>query len=361
MAFLRYVINSSASDTASTLNNIFADLEGWIDGTITATSSFNSSYCNTAASEIEGTIPANVYFAISKNTNTSSSSDNYIRFAKYHSDWSSYDSSHPADKMHIYWTISGTYGARLRVGNRSNNNMTPYPSTSYYNYGSTSSSYKTDLQPANCTIFLWLEEDYMACQIVDSNQNHSIFIGSFDHPRSEYAEYVFDQDSDFANAVTVSALNHQSYNNAYNSSYNGFEVAVHDYIDETGTAQAYFPNYNAGWNYFTGYSVSTSYEIGTLYPTPWTLLDQVSITSGVGHQLVPVFSQGARGNQSQGAYPIAGRLKGLYRTSDEFATTGTSITYGGVNYRACMMHKCGASAGNTYNTVNACYLLRVTS
>lgn len=361
MAFLRYVINSSASDNASTLNNVFADLYAWATGTATSTSDFSSTYCNTASSEIEGTIPTNVYFDAYKNNNTGSSSDNIFRIAKYHSDWSSYNSSHPADKMFLYWSITGTYGARLRVGNRNNANYTPYPSTSYYNTGSTTAAYKTDLVPANCTIFMWLEEDYMACQIVDSNQNHSIFIGSFDQPRSEYADYVFDQDYDFANAVTVSALCHQSYNNTYNSSYNGFEIGVHDFIDQAQTQQAYLTNYSSGFNYFTSYSVNASYEIMTMYPPAWSVIDQVPTSSGVGHQLIPCFTSANAGNQSNGQYPIAARLKGLYRTSDEFAATGTSITYGGVNYRVCMMHKCGASSGNTYNTVNACYLLPVAS
>lgn len=360
MAFLRYVINSSAADNGTTINAVFDDIKNWVDGTHTATSDFSSTYCNTAASEIQGTIPANVYFDVSKNSNTSSSSDSYLRFAKYHSDWSSYNSSHPADKMFLYWSATGSYGFRLRTGNRSNGNLLPYPSTNYYQSAFTSSSYKTDFRPAYTTIFIWLEEDYMAIQAVESNYNYSIFIGSFDQPRSEYAEYAFDQDSDFPCAVTVSALCHTSYNNTVNSSYNSIEVSTHDYADELGGNRAYPGNYNAGYSYFSGFAFNEGYEMFTINPAPGCTVDQTPISGGVGHQLIPVFSSNRGGGSSVGNYPIIARLKGLYRTSDEFASTGTSITYGGNNYRVCMMHKCGSTLGDAQNVINACYLLPVT-
>jgi hypothetical protein len=361
MAFLRYVISASAGDNATTVNNVFSDIKNWIDGTTTATSGFSSTYCNTGASEIVGTIPSSIYDDCVKNTNTSSTNDSYISVRKYHNEWSTYSSStHPSNYFTLYWSISGTYGIRMRIGNASQSNYMPYPSTNYYHAGNTNDNYKQDYTPSNTTIFMWLEEDFMAVQVVHSQapNSDSIFIGAFDLPRSEYAEYAYSEDSDFGNMWTFSSSMKNTHNNSAVPTYDWIYAGSNDYVDDQGVNQSYPANYNQG--YGDGFSSIDSYAVHTIYPTPWRMMPQVNIATGVGHQLVPCFSAGGGGEAGTGYFPITARIKGLYRTSDNFADTGTAISYGGNNYRVALIHKCGSSMTDADNTLNACYLLPVT-
>ena len=359
MAFLRYVVSSSASNSNTSVKNIFDDLISWVEGSITATSGFNSSYCNIASSEIQGTIPANVYHNTYNNNNTSNSSDTVLRFSKYHSDWSSYNSSHPSSRMHIIWSTTGTYQLRMRVSNKNDGNMMPYPSTAYGHAGQSSSNYYTDFVPANTTILMWLEEDYMAIQMLESSNQDAIFMGSFDHPRSEYAEQCFLLDSEHSATVEVSALMNGTYNNIITPTYDWFSITAHDYYDQRGVNYAY-PNNYSQLEPMRGYQITTSYEHLTLYPNAWLTMPQVPISGGSGHQLIPCFNSNNTAHDSEGNFPIFGRLKGLYRTTDNFAASGTSITYGGNQYRVCMMHRSGGVTNNADNVYNACYLLPVT-
>jgi hypothetical protein len=359
MAFLRYVISSSATNSAVGLNAIFADIVNWVGGSITATSGFTSSVCNIASSEIQGTIPTNVYTAV-KNSNTASNSDNQLYITKYHSDWSSYNTSHPVDRLYLIWTHSSGTNARMRIANTSGANMMPYPGTSLYHAGSTTTGYVSAFGLQQTTIFVWLEQDYMAMQLVDSNVSDAIFIGSFDQPRSEYAEWAFSQDPQFPCAYTISNLCNGTYNNTVVPTLDWFYAGTHDYYDESGANQAYPPSYSAAEDFGRGWSASDNSSVGNIYPVPYKVLPQIPITGGVGHQLVPVFSDSLGGNATSANYPIRGRLKGIFRTSDNFAPTGTEIVYGGNTYRVCMMHKCGSSSTDAQNILNACYLLRVT-
>lgn len=358
MAFLRYVISSSATANATALNTIFADIVNWANGSITSTSGFTSSVCNIASSEIQGTIPANVYSAV-KNNNTTSSSDNQLYITKYHSDWNSYNASHPVDRLYLIWTYSGT-NARMRISNSSGGNMMPYPNTSNYHAPSTTTTYAASFNHRNTTIFVWLEEDYMAMQLVDLNVSDAIFIGSFDQPRSEYAEWAFSQDNQFPCAFTISNLSNGTYNNTTVPSADWFYAGTHDFYTADGVNFTYPANYSQSEDYGRGWLHSDNISTGTIYPAPAKIMPQVPITGGVGHQLVPVFSEFVGGNGTTNHYPIYGRLKGIFRTSDNFAPTGTEITYGGNTYRVCMMHKCGSASTDPQNVLNACYLLRVT-
>lgn len=359
MAFLRYVVSSSAANSNTSVKNIFDDLISWVEGSITATSGFNSSYCNIASSEIQGTIPANVYHNTYNNNNTGNSGDTILRFSKYHSDWSSYNSSHPSSRMHIIWSTTGTYRLRMRVSNKNDGNMMPYPSTAYGHAGNSSSNYHTDFVPANTTILMWLEEDYMAIQMLESSNQDAIFMGSFDHPRSEYAEQCFSLDSEHSATVEVSALMNGTYNNIITPTYDWFSITAHDYYDQRGVNYSY-PNNYGSIEQSRGYTVATNQEHLTLYPNAWLTMPQVPISGGSGHQLIPCFNSNNTGNQAAGNFPIFGRLKGLYRTTDNFAASGTSITYGGNQYRVCMMHRSGGAYNNADSAYNACYLLPVT-
>jgi hypothetical protein len=362
MAFLRYVVNSSASTTGTTINTVFTDISNWVLGNITTTSGFTASVCNTASSEIQGSIPASVY-SVTKNSNTVNTNDNEIYITKYHSDWTSYtNATHPSERLYLIWSHSGTYGLRMRVANRSGANMQPYPSTAYYHSAATNTTFLSQAVINRSSILIWLEEDYMAVQVIESNLNDALFMGAFDLPRSEYAEWAFSQDSDFSCSMSIASLMNGTYNNSVvpAASTDYFHVSVHDYYDSTGVNHAYPSNYSLASDFHRGWSPQDNVNHKTIYPSPWMKLDQVPITGGVGHQLVPLFSNAGQGNGASGVYPIAGRLKGIFRTSDNFASSGTQITYGGNTYRVCMMHKCGSSEVDPQSNLNACYLLRVT-
>ena len=94
MAYLKLIMNHTSWGGSTNMSNaahrryVMDEIQGFLDGTHTATSDMNSTYINAAASVIINDTAnrpsANIYRSVTgNNTTTASYNNHYIRFKKY--------------------------------------------------------------------------------------------------------------------------------------------------------------------------------------------------------------------------------------------------------------------------------------
>ena len=351
MAFIKYQVASGISKSSANINLVWEDIKDILEGTITAASGFNSSVCNTAGSVFRGTVPTSYYSSVTKNTNTSSSSDNTLTFSKKHSDMTAYR------KFFIYDTISGTYDLRCRMADASSSNLVPTSSTSGYTL-STSSNYNYDF-PWNQSpvIHMWISDSIFLIQFIyGAGLDEEYSVGMFDLPASDFDTYAYSSDTDTCpticianyctggsfNTTTAAATNANQYL-ITNSTYLG----PNDVVQNATAANGSYSDL-ANWHDTANYLA--------IYPPAVGNIQALPLATGSAHQRIPVYTvpmQGGSGN-----FAVNARLKDFYRTTDDFASSGTLVSYDGVEYAVYMSHKTGgATLNDTAATENSCYLI----
>ena len=96
-----------------------------------------------------------------------------------------------------------------------------------------------------------------------------------------------------------------------------------------------------------------------LNPLPVRNVYPLRTSTGHIHQLIPVYVD-PHFNHDTAAYPFNGRMKTLYRTTDDIAAPGSLITHDGTQYAVWNVYKTGSSWGSANNIQNMCYLIPTT-
>jgi len=351
MAFIKYQVASGISKLSSNINLVWEDIKDILEGTITTASGFNSSVCNTAGSVFRGTVPTSYYSSVTKNTNTSSSSDNTLTFLKKHSDMTAYR------KFYIYDTVSGTYDLRCRMANASSSNFAPTSSINHYSL-STSSSFLYDLQwHQSPIIHMWISDSIFLIQFIQgAGLDEEYSVGMFDLPASDYDTYAYSSDSDtcpticIANYCTGGTFNTASASSANNNQFlvtNSTYLGPNDVVQSTTTAGSSQSDLST-W--------SDTSNVIAIYPPAVGNIRALPLATGSAHQRIPCYTAPMQGGS--GNFAVNARLKDFYRTSDDFASSGTLVSYDGVEYAVYMSHKTGgATYTDTAATENSCYLI----
>ena len=349
MAFIKYQFKSGLSKSATTINAFFDDIKGILEGTITATSGFNSTYADINGSVFRGTVPTDYYSSVSKNTNTAANSDNTLQFLKKHSEMTAYRT------FYLYDTATGTYDWRARMASAGGTNLVPTNSTSGYTV-TTSNTQTMDVDYNQVpTCFMWISESIFLIQIIDGNSaENACSMGMFDYPKSDYDDWAYSSDTNTCPTIFMGDVNVGQFNNATQSNTDSyFVVSNSTYLtsaDAIQSASSVSQSYHD--------TVTTHYGVNYLaiYPRAIHNITSLPLASGKAHQRIPVMLMPYQGNTT--SFPLFARLKDLYRTTDDIAQPGTLINYNGVEYAVWMFHKTGgATYNNSEATENSCYLI----
>lgn len=360
--FIKLVANSSASNDYSAWNDVTLTIKNLLDGTYTSTSDLSTTYWNTAACSIQGLYPQqsgslNTFTSLSRNSSTSNTSDSYLQFDFNHADRTA---SYPYHcRVYLYFTATGTYGFRARTSDGANTNLVPMNSTSYYSMTSSSNNKYTCNFPQE-TILIWANKHAFVIQMYNGTRMSTH--GVFGYDASAGNQYQYDVLGSSAHApfismgshMVVSRWNSGTYDNSTNDR---FWIMANTYKAPDQSNESFTTI--AGTDYHTGYSVGLGSAYMYMQPDIWSNCYPLRTSTGHTHQLIPQYVTGHHNSEATG-YPFTGRLKTLYRTSDDIAPPGTIITYDNTDYAVFMPYKCGASSGNTNNTQNLCFLIPTT-
>lgn len=360
--FIKLVANSSVSNTSTgAFYQWTLAIKNFLDGTYTSTSDLSADWFNVSSCQVIGSYPQrdngdDTCVNLNISTNTTSSSDNYLNFDFRHAESDSTYDYHRT--IRLYYTATGTYGCRFRVYDGASNYGLPYNSTSYYTYSS-STNYLYSCDYPNETAYIWANKHSFVIQ--QFNGSYMTCLGVFGHDASAANEYQYDQIGSARHGPFVSMGSYMytsrwNTGNYDNTTYDQFWVGTQSYLNpgqSTGTST----NLNTSYN--LGYSDTTDSYYMSLTPQPWKNVYPLRTATGHVHQLIPVYADPHNCGDTS-AYPFNGRLKSLYRTSDDIAAPGTTLTYDGTQYAVLMPYKCGGNPGGTINTQNMCYLIPTT-
>lgn len=363
--FIKLVANSSASNTATSWKNASETIRDLLNGTITGTGGLSTTYWNTSASSITGLYPqtnssTDTFNNFSVSTNTTSTSDNYLIFDFNHAERSV---SYPYHcNIKLYWTATGTYGTRFRYADGNGSNERPYNSTAYYTTGgSANQKYISDFP--NETFLIWANKHAFVIQ--QFNTSYMTTMGVFGYDASSANEYQYDSIGNQRHGPFIS-LGSYMYTNRWNTgvadetAYDRFWVGANAFNapDQSYQGVAAILDNTSTTNVHGGYSVSLDNEYLYINPGIWQNVYPLRNATGHTHQLIPTYI--GHNNDDADSYPFNGRFKTLYRTSDDIAAPGASITFDGTTYANLMLYKTGAASGNAANTQNACFLIPTT-
>jgi len=355
--YIKYTFASGAANSATSIKSMFDDVKAVFDGTYTSKTSFNS-VCDQANSELIGG-GSNITndYTCTVNSNTTDNNDNTMVLVKNHSE---YTASYPfKSSFYIYTTRTGTYGVRGWL--RGNTGGSSFPSFLSSNYAHSNVNFKIDHQNTVPGSTYWFWANPYNCGFAFSSYNGSEYYmaGSFDHDITEYNKYVYDNDdTQHPAAIYVAGVLQAStyYTSSY-TQYNNMMVGTTDYLGpDISTARG--TTGMSGTNaLYGGNSTSYTSDYMSLCPTPYKNIYPLQYSTGTQHQIIPVFVD-PHYNQDTQSYPVNGRLKYFYRTSDNFGPTGTLITSNGQQYFAVNIHKTGAGLYNDATAIqNAVYLI----
>ena len=359
--FIKLVANPSASNSATAWKEWTETIGNILDGTWTSTSSLSTTYFNQGACQIIGSKPTtndgtDSFTSINTGTNTSNSSDNYIQFKFNHAERSasySYSSDHK-----LWVTATGTYGLRFRAGNGTGGNLQPYNSTSYYSV-TTDANRKYHPNWPQETTLIWANKHSFVIQIY--NGNYMTTLGTFGYDASAANEYQYDTIGSNAHGPFVSMGSHMRTSiwntpNGDSTTYEEFWVGASTYLNPAQSVQA-FTNRSGSWHRGVNFNDNQFYM--ALNPLPVRNVYPLRTSTGHIHQLIPVYAD-PHFNHDTASYPFNGRMKTLYRTTDDIAAPGSLITHDGTQYAVWNVYKTGSSWGSANNIQNMCYLIPTT-
>lgn len=344
--FIKYQIKSGVTDDAANVQPIFQDLAGIFSGNITSVAGFNSNVCQQASSTWIGSLDS-AYFTDSTEAITGDG-HNTLVVGKYHSDWSTglSDENRPRVDFQLRYEPLGTENVdtAMRFAERGSNTNATF---NCIGNNGTVDSVGGSAKPTYAgvgnepSIYIWATKQWLCMQWIGiaSGANRSmIFAGMFDYPTNGYAVSAFNQISSFYPGIA----HQQSASSYYNYGSSPSVLRTHmtntrpgdgKFLTNTGsTYNTGSYNMSAANGYLTSTRVSTSNQL-TLLPPPGLSIRGAPVSSGVGHQLVPVYAMETQYG-STSAFYLVPRLQGLYRTTDNFSASGTLVTYDGVQYAA---------------------------
>lgn len=350
----------NASNSATAWREWTYTIRDIINGTITATSGLSSSYFDQTNSIINGSRPycddgtTLTYDMLgSPGTNTSNSSDNIISFYwKHPENTSTYDYK---KRIQLIVTATGTYGMRFRTYSANGSYGLPYNSNSYY-AATTSSNDKFDVNFQQMTTHIWMNKNHFTIQVQSGTEvlTHGVWAGD----AGDWSKYYYDNtSSQYCPATVINSFYRKSVLDNItpdSTTYEHLHIGQ-QYALNTNNTTFSTPSYSQ--SYQQGYSQSTSQNYSTLNPLPYKNVRPLKTATGHNHQMIPVFLDPHFNSPTTG-FDAFQRLKGLWRTSDNIDANAAEITFNSVKYNVIMLHKSGASLGNSNNTETGCYLIK---
>ena len=358
--FIKLVANPSASNSATAWKEWTETIGNILDGTWTSTSSLSTTYFNQGACQIIGSKPTtndgtDSFTNIVTAANTSNGSDNYIQFKFNHAERSA---SYSYSSNHKLYVTTGTYGLRFRAGHGTGGNLQPYNSTSYYSVDTTANRKYFPNWPQETTL-IWANKHSFVIQIY--NGSYMTTLGTFGYDASAANEYQYDTIGSGKHGPFVSMGSHMRTSiwntpNVDSTTYEMFWVGASTYLNPSQSEQA---STNISGSYHRGVNFTDNQFYMSLNPVPVRNVYPLRTSTGHIHQLIPVYAD-PHFNHDTASYPFNGRMKTLYRTTDDIAAPGSLITHDGTQYAVWNVYKTGSSWGSANNIQNMCYLIPTT-
>ena len=257
------------------------------------------------------------------------------------------------------FTATGTYGARFRHGDGANANYLPYNSTSYYTIDTSSNGKYTCNYPQE-TAFIWFNKHAFVIQ--QFNGSHMVTMGVFGYDASDANEYQYTQigsakHAPFASIHSYMRTSVWNTGSADNTTYERLFIGANSYLAPDNSVET--ATQGPSVNYHNSYSAADNNYYMSMTPNLYKNVYPLRTSTGHIHQLIPAYMD-PHFNGDLTSYPFNGRFKTLYRTSDNIAAPGTTLTYDGTQYAVWMPWKSGSSHGSSNNVQNTCFLIPTT-
>lgn len=388
--YLDYVVSAPNGSNHVEINKILLDLSKVFDGTITDKADFDTSVCNISLSEFVGTLPAefdttSVTYTAATNANEST----VLKFTKSHAEANAtFDYK---KQIGIYWE-HGDYGLRMclenptevggaELGNAGSNRAPMNGDIAIrHAHGGTNGSTTDMIDEADVTerIRIYITKSYVVIQGTRGIGNQAYTFGVFDKDVNAFDEAAYTLNSKYAPMMYMSDINSDfadPNNDNFYSINNNIAAGVLGFMGMDGTyydqpSRYYQDNANVTHEIFYPYEsyqdTSAPYvEIVTFLPAP-ALSFGKGIISGVDtHVVMPVFaycpaSPNTTTNVND-APQFYGQLPRFYRTTNNIAAPGTTITQDGIDYVVLTWHKTGGRTYNGQSYEDACYLVPKTA
>jgi hypothetical protein len=363
--FVKYQMKGGiANDAWATMNLLLADFQKILDGTVTATSGFNSNVADIAACEFSGSINSNIYHTVAKHDSTTTTDEGYVQFKKRHHHYLT-DNNYDWERTNYIILSPGADDVpSFNSFNKAGTNGRPATNIT----GSTwigSENIDFSMADAPCFYFFISDYNFMWCMYNESRDEGTIG-GVLDYEMTDADKHVFDNVTTNYCPMYIWAFDqaetYQLIGTLPSVDYSNFWVGRTDYLSNVGAVDSHETWSAATENalYTRGQYDGNKYP--SLYPAPYKRVMSAPLPAGdTAHQLHPVFVS-PHSNSDTGSDPIMAKFPYIWRTTDDIGYTGQTITFNGVDYVVLVAHKTGglSDADTTDNWANSCYLFRKT-
>lgn len=346
--FIRYEIDKTQTSSTTHVSNMMSDLRNIIFGNITSPSSITSSICNTALTEISGSVNTDLY-------SLDYSSTYEWRIKKFHYNKDTGNSYTPASMIHWSQATSNIGWARIL----NYNNTNPWPrsaSNTYWAISNINSTLSKSYQPHQWDrVLIFISDYWFICQIWAGTFMKQF--ACFDYEDSVSDQYAYSVNPLISPQIGwVSQITDMTSGVAQTTSTLDYSMGRYTYMSRSGNVFS-STSENTDDYWYGALPSSMSHYNHSLSPSPRLSQTSVKISGGAGHMLAPTFIIPSTGTHANGAVNY-GKIPYFYRTTDDIAQAGDEITFGGVDYSVIPLHKTGGYNINDADSVNqACYLV----
>lgn len=346
--FVRYEFDKTATNNTTNHQNFLSDLQNIINGTITDPANITSDYCNKELSEIVGS--CNYGTAVTNLYNISYTSAYEFRVEKHHNNRDNTALYNPKSELRFYWN----YGSRPSARNYASDGGAIFSTSNVNNYWTADTGtgqaeqYITD-NPSYDRCLMYISDYWFVIQLY--NGARVMTAGIMDFEDSSADQYTHSIDNVYTPQVNFE-FDIQSMTSGLTSQQALYWGKNH-YMMPTGSIQTGTSTYSV--EQFLGNVTTISNYTATMSPTPRVPVNSAKISGGAGHFMIPVFFIGSAGN-STSSIVGTGKIPYFYRTTDDLAQGGDSVTLNAVEYAVMPLHKTSGD-GETTCTLQATYLV----
>lgn len=377
--FVRYEISATATSVAAS-NAVLADLNNVLNGTNNLVSAFTTSVCNKSLSTITGSFTGSVYSVYAFNSNTGTTGCNSIVLRKNHNSTtlgSSFMSINCTNRF-----AAGTANIVYRFSPNNSIVTTPawpggvawYAGTGAPSafFDDTNTSYVNSSLPSSAgniaswcaRILMWINDYNFVIQFI--GVDGSMYTGGlFDYEHTASDTYAYSLNNNAVPQIYMSSIWRNMTGNSPIAASNTCGIAFGRgvYMQNNGTVSSSGTAWTTSTlDFHYGNQGNTASSLApTIYPLPRFTQYSAPLSSGTSHLIQPVYYFPGFNNGTSSSTGL-GKLPNFYRTTDDIADSGETITdSGGTTYAVLRLHKTkGYGAADFANqTPNACYLIPV--
>lgn len=351
--FLKYAIKPTANANDNTA--FMSDLLNVLNGTYTSVSQFNTSVCNTALSELTGTINTSLY-------QVQASASTYIRLDKFHYQKNAATGFEPKSEIYIRWQYS-SYPLAIRFGNHNSSNYWPYNSINHYWMNSQGAGLNSVYIYDYSNIYVWANDEQFIIHADENGaalQQRSNTAGIYDWETSDADVFAYGVNNLYSPQLYIYAQDrYLSGSAAQDTSWSQFACGRSTYLANDGSIAGASSWPNSTINATSEqYASSASYGIYNISPNPIVNIYSTTTTTGESNYLIPVQAV-AHGKHPTIVPTVYGKLTNFYRTTTNLGVTGDTVTIDGTDYAILAMNKGGGAwaSPSANNVDNQCYLI----